>query len=277
MVRRWQVLISCIAMLPAACAAAADDVRVADQGLFARLDTTGDGLLTTRELPDNQARLFARLVRQGDSNGDGQLTEKEWRAATRPRRPAKPIEEKQSTELPGADEIRLLLLKLDVNTDGVLTKEEAPAELKRTFEQIVDGFDRNNDGRINTLELARGGQRLRGLAQRNVRRLDLDVERELKKFDRQQGDQAMRFSNSPRRVESMRTRQGALALFELFDTNKDGKLQRDEIPEGGAGRWIRFFRAGDRDGDGQLSQQEYMGLSARALRIRRMMSNTAGE
>lgn len=271
MIRHWLSIVACAAVLPAASAPADDDIRVADLGIFARLDSNGDGLLTEGELPESQARLFARLLRQGDSDGDGSLTEQEWRTATRPRRPAKPIEKKQSNDLPGADEIRLLLLKLDTHADGVLTKEEAPEELKRTFEQIAEQYDRNDDGRINTLELARGGPRLRGMAQRTVRRLDLDVERELRKFDREQGKQAMRFSESPRREDVLRDPKQALALFEMVDTNQDGKLQRDEIPEQGADRWNRLFRIGDRDDNGELSQREYLAAARRAARFTQMM------
>lgn len=277
MSRRWQFIVTCAVVLPATWAQAEGDIRVADQGIFARLDSDRNGILTEGELPGSQTRLFARLVRLGDTDGDGGLTEQEWRTAIEPRRPAKPIEEKQRAELPGADEIRVLLLKLDVDANGVLTQQEAPKELKKTFQQIADQYDRNDDGQINTFELARGGPRLQGMAQRTVRQLDIDVERELKKFDREQGKQALRFSQAPRREEVLRNAKQSLALFEQVDTNQDGNLQRDEIPEQAANRWNRFFRLGDRDRNGELSQQEFLAAAQRAARFTQMVSQESDE
>ena len=69
--------------------ASAEDIRVADQGLFERWDADGDGRLVEEELPGEQSRLFAKLVRQGDDNRDGVLSESEWKGATTPRRPGR--------------------------------------------------------------------------------------------------------------------------------------------------------------------------------------------
>lgn len=250
-------------------ATADDDIRVADGGLFARLDANADGQLASDELPEAQARLFTRLLSQGDKNKDGRLSESERQRAIEPRRPAKPIEEKRPSELPGADAARLLLLKLDVDQDGVLTEEEAPAELRVAFRQVVGEYDRNKDGRINSLELARGGPRLTRIAQQMSRRLDWNVESELAKLDKQQGDRAMRFTERPTPQQLFGDSKRAQALFEELDRNQDGKLQRDELPEQAKDRLERLFRFGDRDRDDALSQREFLAASQRAARFLR--------
>lgn len=252
--------------------ASAKDIRVADQGLFARLDANGDGTLVAEELPAEQATLFARFVRLGDNNKDGKLSEAEWQAATKPRRPAKPIEDKRSNELPGADAARLVLLLLDADRDGVLTRREAPSDLRSVFDRIVEQYDRNDDERINRSELARGGPQLTRLSQQTVRRLDLDVERELRKLDREQGSAAMRFTEAPSRREFLGTPQQTLALFEELDKDQDGKLALDETPEQGMDRWRRLFRLGDRNRDGLLSRDEYQKATSRAARMMEMTS-----
>ncbi|WP_442485217.1 EF-hand domain-containing protein [Aeoliella sp. SH292] len=267
-----RLIVAKLVIAAAGAFASAEDIRVADQGLFERLDADGDGRLVADELPKEQSRLFARLVRQGDKNRDGELSKLEWQAATTPRRPEKPIEEKRPNELPGADAARLVLLMLDTDEDGVLTREEAPRDLRGVFDRIVEQYDRNDDERINRLELARGGPQLTRMSQQTVRRLDINVDRELKKFDRQQGSAAMRFTEAPSRGEFLRDPQQSLALFEELDKDKDGLLALDETPAEGADRWKRLFRLGDRNRDGLLSRDEFRGATQRAARRMEMMS-----
>ncbi len=252
-------------------AGAREDIRVADEQLFARLDANGDGQLKVEELPSSQARLFARLVRQGDADDDGQLTKDEWQQAIAPRRPAKPIEEQRPAELPGADAVRLVLLKLDVDGDGVIAKDEAPSNMQRVYNQIAEQFDRNDDGRINRLELARGGPRITRIAQRAVRQHNWDVERELKKLDRQQGSAALRFSERSTPRQMLTDPNQRKALFEEFDRNGDGKIDRDEVPAQVQDRLGRLFRFGDRDRDGALSEKEFLTATERLGRFMQRM------
>lgn len=211
-----------LGVLPSA-QAIAEDIRVADDGLFERLDTNGDGRVVVSDVAPEHARLFARLLRLGDENNDQALTVDEWRAALEPRRPPKPIEAKQSAERPGADATRLLLLMLDADGDGRLTREEVSGDLQRVFDQLVERLDRNEDGRLNRLELSRGGPQLTRLATRAVRGLDLNVERELKRLEREQGAAAKRFDEQPTPQQRMADPERARALFQEFDANKDGQ------------------------------------------------------
>lgn len=265
-------LFAALSLLLGALPATADDIRVADDQLFGRLDANGDGWLEPSELPDGQSQLFARLLRLGDKDGDGRLTHAEWQQAIKPRRPAKPIEQKRASELPGADAARLLLLKLDADGDGMLTKAEAPEEYEFAFRRIVDQYDRNDDERVDRVELARGGPGLPRIAQQAVRRLDLDVDRELQKLDRQQGDAAQRFSERPDPRKLLGDPRQAAALFQQLDRNNDGKIERDELPEQAQGQLGRLFRFGDRNRDNALSQREFLTATERASRLMRAMS-----
>ncbi len=47
------------------------------------------------------------------------------------------------------------------------------------------------------------------------------------------------------------------ALFEQLDTNKDGVLTSDEIPQDKKGLFDRLVRVADKDGDGKLSGEEF--------------------
>jgi len=250
---------------------AADDIRVADDRLFDRLDTNSDGEITSSEISSSHRRLFDRLLRLGDENENGQLDRSEWKVATEPRRPAKPIEEKKSAELPGADAARLMLLKLDTNRDARLTEDEAPSELRSLFEKIVERYDRNDDGTVNNLELGRGGPQLMRMAERTVRELDLDVEAELAKLNREQGDAANRFDKQPTRERMVSDPNQARAVFERFDADKDGQLELSELPaelsDQQRERVRRLMRRGDRNGDKKLSEKEFMDISARIGRF----------
>ena len=42
--------------------------------LFDKLDANHDGQITSDEVPEESRRLFERLLRRGDKNGDGKLT-----------------------------------------------------------------------------------------------------------------------------------------------------------------------------------------------------------
>ena len=52
---------------------------------FKRLDSNGDGVLTTDDMSNQRQELFNRLLQRGDKNKDGKLTREEFTASMRNR------------------------------------------------------------------------------------------------------------------------------------------------------------------------------------------------
>lgn len=242
------------------------EIPVTDGGLFDRLDADGNGTLTADEVADEHQKLFARLVRLGDENDDGVLSAAEWKVAIKPHRPAKPIEEKQPADFPGAREARVMLLKLDTNGDAILTASEAPKQLKKTFEEIQSELDRNKDQRIDRQELGRGSRQLVRIARKTARQQSWNTDKELARFDKEQGEDAKRFERSgAQQFERLDNPQRARAIFRLFDTNRDGVVELSEVPDQSEPRVRRLVRLGDRNRDGKLSEREFMRIAERAF------------
>ena len=136
------------------------------------------------------------------------------------------------------------LLKLwDKNKDGFVDKEELPAQVQQLFEQ----FDRNGDGKLDVKEL---GQLLETLKKRRAQQ------------DAQQGKAKGKNNDIDREVD---------ALLRRLDTNKDGKISREEA----AGRPLaKAFNQLDKNKDGYLDRIE---LIPWAQRTAMAGSNQAGK
>ena len=55
-----------------------DDTQANRAALFDKLDANHDGQITSDEVPEEQRRLFQRLLRRADRNGDGKLSREEF-------------------------------------------------------------------------------------------------------------------------------------------------------------------------------------------------------
>ena len=274
---------------------AGQDIPIGDTQLFSRLDSNGDGSLTTGEIASDHKRLFERLLRQGDKNDDQALSLVEWQQAMEPGRPPKPMEEHQSADLPGAQASRLLLLKLDTDGDAVLTAKETPDALREVFQEIVNKFDKNGDKKINRSELNQGGPQIARQAQQWARRNDIDVEKELHQMVRRQGAAAKRFDVDPKRPMPAKRPQvkkpngkkpgekgakggqpklgqilgnpkRAEAMFDRLDKNNDGHIAKEEVPKRIQERFGKFFRQADRNQDQRVSKQEFLAASKQISR-----------
>ncbi|MEN1678148.1 MAG: EF-hand domain-containing protein [Planctomycetota bacterium] len=246
------------------------------EDLFDRLDVNLDGEVTVDETPAEHQRLFERLLRRSDVNGNGALSQAEFREGLAPTAPAKPMVEATDGAYRGADATRLLLLKLDTNGDTVITKAEAPRELQRAFDQLVESADRNNDNRVNFGELSRAGGRLSRVANQVARRQGWDISEELAQVQAEQGANADRFERGFDPAKTFSSRTQSAALFSQLDGDGDGYLVKSELPPGVAERSERLFGRADRDRDGKVSEREFLAAAERLGQITRLQQRMMG-
>ena len=232
--------------------------------LFKGLDANADGQATLEEAGDAHALLFRRLLRTGDDDGDGQLTQNEFAAALEPVRAAKAVVEKQGSRLPGADALLVVLAKMDADGDRRLEAEEIPEGYQAVFQQMLGPADANKDGRLDAREIARGGPRLSIMATRAAMQKRIDVAAELAKLPPEQLASMEQMGGYGRPGPMMADPQQAEAMFARLDANGDDRLSADEAPGPLADRFEQMLARGDRDGDKQLSKNEFL-QSARRL------------
>lgn len=172
--------------------------------LFDSLDKNGDGVLTADEIPEEQRRFFERLLRAGDKNEDGKLSKAEYMATLEAdERPAGQPGGRPGAGRPGFGgfDPAALFERMDRNKDGKLTRDELPEQGR---EQMIRLFERLGKDEITLEEYREGlGQMMR------------------------EGMQGRGRPESGRPPEGQFT----FELFTRLDTNNDGKLSRNEVPE----------------------------------------------
>lgn len=239
-----------------------------DAALFERLDANRDGRVAAAEVSGMHQRLFHRLVRKADEDKDGALSRDEFAKALAPSRPDKRLKPELPESLPEADAARWLLLTMDVNRDGWIESEELPEEFDDVFASLADRLDSNKNNVLETQELYRGGPRLAQVANRYARQNGIDVDKELRKLRREQGDAVNRFEERRNPLANLADPERAQQTFDRLDANRDGRLDLSEVPEPLQRPIQRMLRSADRDGDGRLSQREFL-AGARRLAARR--------
>ena len=158
-------------------------------------------------------------------------------------------DDKQDKATPPAAILKMtpeqLLKHWDKNKNGFVDKEELPQQIQQFFERL----DQNGDGKLDQKEI---GQLLTILKRR---RLEQDAAQGKAKGKNKGGDLDSNID----------------ALLCGLDTNKDGKISRDEA----AGRPLaKAFASLDKNKDGYLDRTE---LAAWVQRIGRAGANNAGK
>lgn len=200
---------------------------LAEDDLFTQLDTNKDGFVTDDEVEGGKKALFERLVRVADENGDKKLSKDEFAKGTQkstdPKPPLAGEPGRPGRPGGGAAGLKEILARLDKNGDGKLSKDEAPERMKENFDRL----DANKDGNIDAEEFAKsvGGLGGRPGAPGGAPGLE--------------GPEA----------------KGLEEIFSKHDANSDGKLTKDEVPDG---QKEMFQRIVDRLGGESLSKEQFV-------------------
>ena len=254
----YRILVTVPVVTSSICPACLAIESAASTTLFEQLDSNGDGLLNPVEINSKHQRLFDRIVRQADSDRNGALSLAEFLAGLTPRRPEKPLEQKPLDRLPGADAVRLLLLTMDTNRDSILEEDEVPVELLDVFDQLIETADRNSDDRLNSRELTASNAQLSRISRRIVSRLEINVERELARLRRKEGDKFNRFDKQPKSPQLFGDAASAAEVFGRLDADGNGQLEFSAVPERFGPLFQRLLRQADQDRDKNLSRREFM-------------------
>ncbi len=195
--------------------------------LFKKLDKNADGKLTPDEIPEEQGRFFDRLVRLGDKDDNGELTKAEFDAAI----------QRSDAPVQGGGE----------NRGG---PGGAGGRPMLDFKQMLERLDKNKDGKLSKDEVPEDGP---GRFLREI------MERQKKDVLTAEDFEQMRQRMGAGVAGAPGGRPGAGAFvpgefFKRLDKNNDGKLQKDELPEGLRERLGKVL---ENLGKNELSQEEF--------------------
>lgn len=227
-----------VTLLAGGMAATAFAQEMSAKDLFAQLDKNQDGKLEAAEIPDGQFRFFERILRLGDRNQDGSLTVDELAIALEDRTaaeesPSKPQSEKTPSAAPErAPSLDQLLQKFDRNNDGRISRDELPEGMRDRLEPL---FERLNTDAISLEQL----------------RSSIPRERPAREDDspRVEGDWMGRGQHSEPPV------QRPFKLMRLLDQDHNGTLSRSEWEAAS-----KVFGELDANQDGELTPGELLGF-----------------
>ncbi len=192
--------------------------------LFKNLDKNADGQLSGDEVQEEQKRFFERLVRVGDKNEDGKLSSDEFQNATKS--DDRPVDAPRGDAggQNGRPNPEEMFKRLDANGDGKLTKSEIP-EGARPFLNPL--FERLGKDELTKEDVIRAAQRMGG------------------------GGAGAPGGRNPEE------------FFKQLDTNNDGKVGLDEVPERGKPLVERLLQALGRGKDATVTKEEFLTAAAR--------------
>ncbi len=150
------------------------DGAMAD-AMFKRMDANGDGKATADEAPEERREQVARMIRRGDKDGDGGLSQEEFAAVAKQRAEAVKMRTEKPNAEPGKKPAAAaaatkknkpgqaqampasLFRAVDKDRDGTLSGEEISGA-----SDAIKSLDKNGDGSVTAKEIARGEKPAKG-------------------------------------------------------------------------------------------------------------------
>jgi Ca2+-binding EF-hand superfamily protein len=231
------------------------------RAVFSQLDADGDGTVVRDEVPPAGRDAFNRMLKAADGNGDGKIDTEEFRRAGEALRglaaqaPAARFRQADrdgdgritKAEFPGAPE---RFARLDRNGDGAIDREEMTAAFRAAAPRRDEPADRERDP-APPREGPRDGDRPRPEGDRGDQPRP---EGDRGDRPRPEGDRGDRPRPGP--GETGRRGMGpspfGMPPLLLMDTDRDGKVSREEFRKGHDAIFDRL----DRNGDGALDASE---------------------
>lgn len=197
--------------------------------IFKELDKNSDGKLTADEVGEDRKRFFERLVRVGDQNDDGKLNAEEFQKASKSDdRPVEAGRGEAGREGRDRPDFEQRFKQLDRNSDGKITRDEVPDLAKPFINPLFERFGKDEITKEEFLK-ARGPQGQ----------------------GRPGGESGLPGGGNPEE------------FFKRLDTNNDGKLTLDEVPDRGRPFVERLLKAAGKGNDAAISKDEFMAAVAR--------------
>ena len=220
--------------------------------LFAQLDVNKDGQISADEVPQEQRRLFERLLRSGDQNKDGKLAADEFAKALagRPEKGDAREGKRPEGDRPDGDKpprAERLFKRLDANRDGKVVADEVPEERREMFAQLVKRGDKDGDGALSHEEFVQASP---------DREKKPDTKKKLDAEKTPDGEKKSA-AEAPNAEKRPAGRPSAEQLFRRMDRNSDGKVTADEVPEERREFIVRLIKRVDKDGDGAMTAEEF--------------------
>lgn len=219
--------------------------------IFAQLDTDGNRILQRQEIDETQLSAFERLLRLGDRDKDGQLSQEEYQSAW--------SKMSTSTGYSGVfnDNSSMFddLKRYDSNGDGKVAKSEIPGALQRRFEALFERFQ-SEEIDLKVLE-----QRMKRFGQMRTRMNNNgnpQPPRAMQMMNNQEMQAPMQRAMNNMPAQSMQNRSAqqnpfllSRRLIEALDTNRNGQLDSSELE-----RASELLRKLDRNRDRKVDTSE---------------------